>query len=72
MLLEKERQRLRFDLKIVDIDKHAELLARYGDKVPVVVMNGKAYLWGKINPVLLKRIFKASGGGQGSRPDAPR
>src|SRR5437870_656284 len=42
----------------IDIDGDAQLLAKYGDKVPVLAVDGKPRLWGNINKVLLRRLLK--------------
>jgi hypothetical protein len=49
----------RLTLQEIDIDQDAELISRYGDKVPVLVIAGKERLWGKINPVWLHRTLEA-------------
>jgi len=43
----------------VDIDSDAELARRYGDRVPVIVINGKVRFWGNINGILLRRQLRA-------------
>ena len=62
---------------LIDIDQNSELVARYGDKVPVLVIAGKERLWGKLNPVWLRRTLEAEAarlrkadGGPRSSPDA--
>ena len=42
--------------KLVDIDGDAELAARYGQCVPVVVIDGRERFRGRVNEVLLRRI----------------
>jgi glutaredoxin len=44
--------------ELIDIDQDPELVALYGDKVPVLALGGKVRLWGKINPVLLRRALE--------------
>jgi hypothetical protein len=51
-------------LDVVDVDSDAELAARYGDQVPVVVVNGKVRFRGAVNPVLLARLFRAVASGR--------
>ena len=46
-------------VEIIDIDHDPELIARYGDKVPVLVIAGKERLWGNFNPVWLRRTLEA-------------
>jgi hypothetical protein len=43
----------------VDIDSDADLVSRYGDRVPVVAINGKIRFWGNINDILLRRLLRA-------------
>ena len=56
-ILEKAQQRHGFTLETIDVDASPELTARYGDCVPVVLVNGKVRFRGKINEVLLRRIL---------------
>jgi glutaredoxin len=46
-----------FNLEKIDVDTCQELIARYGNCVPVVVVNGEVRFRGHVNPVLLKRIL---------------
>jgi hypothetical protein len=48
-----------FRLEQVDIDQDAALLSEHGEQVPVVLVNGRARFWGRINPMLLRRLFAA-------------
>jgi glutaredoxin len=48
-----------FVLEVVDIDTDPELRAQYGEQVPVVTVNGKLRFRGVVNPILLKRLFRA-------------
>ena len=48
-----------FSLETVDIDTDPDLKARYGEKVPVVRVNGKERFRGCVNLVLLKRLLEA-------------
>ena len=57
--LERARRRHGFRLEAVDVDHDAELAARYGLQVPVVTVNGKVRFRGRVNPVLLDRLFLA-------------
>jgi glutaredoxin len=43
----------------VDIDSDAELARRYGDWVPVIVINGKVRFRGAVNGILLRRQLRA-------------
>jgi glutaredoxin len=58
-LLEKLRPGFGFELELVDVDGQSDLAKLYGEKVPVVVIAGKERLWGRINRVLLERLFRA-------------
>jgi hypothetical protein len=48
-----------FILDNVDIDSDPSLVAEHGNWVPVVVVNGAVRFRGRINPVLLQRLFVA-------------
>jgi hypothetical protein len=54
-------------LATVDVDSDPELVARHGDCVPVVTVNGKVRFRGAVNPVLLARLLTAEAARQ-SRP----
>lgn len=56
-LLQGWRNRYGYDLSCTDVDGSAELRDRYGDCVPVVLVNGKVRFRGKINPVLFHRLM---------------
>ena len=49
----------RFGLEKRDVDSEPELKTRHGDFVPVVTVNGKVRFRGRVNPVLLERLFRA-------------
>ena len=57
-LLEAARKRDGFTLDSVDVDGDPALAARFGENVPVVEVNGTVRMWGRINPVLLQRLFR--------------
>ena len=59
LLLQKEQQRYHYQLEIVDVDSQKELVARFGEQVPVVTVNGEIRFRGTINPVLLARLLRA-------------
>jgi hypothetical protein len=48
-----------FTLEAIDIDGQAELVAEYGERVPVVLIDGKERFWGRINGVLLERALRS-------------
>ena len=58
-LLQREQRRFGYQLAVVDVDANADLVARYGEKVPVVTVDGKVRFWGIINPVLLTRLLRS-------------
>jgi glutaredoxin len=58
-MLEDLRQRNRLHLTQVDVDDAPELQQRYGNRVPVLVIEGKERMWGAINRVLLERQIRA-------------
>lgn len=57
-ILREEQSRFPFRLTSVDVDTDPELVARYGDKVPVVMVNGKERFYGRVNRVLLTRLLR--------------
>jgi glutaredoxin len=59
-LLSRERARHDFGLTAVDVDTVPDLAARYGESVPVVVVNGRVRFRGVVNPVLLRRLLHGS------------
>jgi hypothetical protein len=60
--LEEARRNYGFALAAVDVDTNPDLAGRYGECVPVVLVNGKVRFRGRINPVLLRRLFAAGDG----------
>jgi len=58
-LLQKEQDRYRFKLEVVDVDSKKELAAQFGEQVPVVTVNDQIRFHGQINPVLLTRLLRA-------------
>jgi glutaredoxin len=50
-----------FQIAEVDIDADPELVAKYGNEVPVVAVNGKVRFRGVVNPALLERLLTAEG-----------
>jgi glutaredoxin len=65
------RRRYGFPLREVDVDDDAELRQRYGMEVPVVTVGGKVRFRGRVNPVLLERLFQASRGRQPPEGGSP-
>ena len=58
-ILESARQQYGFNLQTVDVDADPDLVAQYGECVPVVLVNGKERFRGRVNPVLLARLLRA-------------
>jgi glutaredoxin len=58
--LRQEQKRYGFTLTAVDVDTDPELAGRHGDKVPVVVVDGRVRFRGAVNPVLLRRLLRGS------------
>ena len=54
------RARLRhgFALEKIDVDTNPELIQLFGLEVPVVTIDGTVRFRGRVNPVLLKRMFR--------------
>jgi len=46
-------------VQVVDVDAEPGLAARYGQLVPVVMVDGKVRFRGGINPILLDRLLHA-------------
>lgn len=57
-LLEQLQTEFEFLLRVVDVDDQADLERKFGDKVPVILMDGRPRLWGRINPALLRRMIE--------------
>jgi hypothetical protein len=60
-LLTAYQQRRGFALTKTDVDTVPELALRFGDCVPVVLVNGEVRFRGQVNEVLLRRILDAAG-----------
>ncbi len=58
-VLERARRRVPFDLELVDIAADAELLARHGEEIPVVFIDGrKAFKYRVDEDELLARLAR--------------
>jgi glutaredoxin len=57
--LEGAQRRHGFALEAVDVDTSPNLVADYGNCVPVVTVNGRLRFRGAVNRVLLQRILDA-------------
>jgi len=55
-LLERYQKKHGFILEKTDVDTDPALVAKHGNCVPVVVINGEVRFRGKVNEVLLTRI----------------
>jgi hypothetical protein len=53
------QERWGFQLTTIDVDRDAELIARYGDHVPVVCVDGVMRFRGVVNGTLLTRLLHA-------------
>ncbi len=54
--LTRERERLGFQLTLVDVDSSAALRELHGNCVPVVEVEGQVRFRGHVNPVLWRRL----------------
>jgi len=57
--IERARRREGFALQTIDVDTDPQLVALYGEQVPVITVNGKLRFRGGVNAVLLKRLLVA-------------
>jgi len=57
--LEKAQRSHGFVLESQDVDDDPALAARFGDRVPVVTVNGEVRFRGGVNAVLLDRLLEA-------------
>lgn len=46
-----------YQLKAIDVDSDPELVGRFGERVPVIAVNGRIRFYGGVNPVLWKRFL---------------
>lgn len=46
-----------FQLEMVDIDSNAELVARYGERIPVLTANGEEICHYHLDPIALDAYF---------------
>lgn len=59
-VIEEVGRRTDFALDVIDIDGHAELTARYGDKIPVVLVDGRLHAKYRVDPEAFARRIAAS------------
>jgi glutaredoxin len=57
-MLQHLAERYPLHLDTVDVDSAADLQHRHGDRVPVLVINGRERMWGNINQVVLERELR--------------
>jgi glutaredoxin len=60
-ILSQQQEDYGFALTVVDIDTDPALAERYGECVPVVVVNGRERFRGHVNPLLFARLLKSLG-----------
>jgi glutaredoxin len=70
-LLEAAQQRHGFQLQAADIDGDPALTDRYGEQIPVVMVNGRVRFRGTVNQVLLERLLRAEATRQVSHAPDP-
>lgn len=58
-LLERYARRRPLAIKTIDIAPSVDLTNRYGERIPVVLIDGKERFFGRIDEVLLRRILFA-------------
>ena len=58
-LLEAYQKRYAFALEKIDVDSEPELVGKYGQCVPVVLVDGQMRFRGRVNEVLLRRLLDA-------------
>jgi hypothetical protein len=57
--IESAGQRYPLSVAVADVDAEAATAERFGDCVPVVVVNGKVRFRGRVAPPLLDRLLRA-------------
>ncbi len=57
--IERAGRKYALAVRVVDVDADARAAAAFGDRVPVVWVNGKLRFRGGMNPVLLARLLRA-------------
>ena len=53
-VLESLREELNFEIEVVDIDEHTELIKLYSDQVPVIHIDGIHHDFYKVDPLRFK------------------
>ena len=59
-LLRTHQKERGFTLDKLDVDAARELTDKYGEHVPVIMVNGQERFRGRVNPVLLRRLLDAN------------
>ncbi len=59
-LLQTYQKQHDFVLETVDVDSDPDLVAKYGNCVPVVLVNGQVRFRGRVNEVLLRRLIEGA------------
>ena len=57
--LQRQQSRYGFRLESIDIDGDPDLAAKYGETVPVVMVDGVLRFRGQVNAALLRRLLEA-------------
>jgi glutaredoxin len=65
-ILEPFQRRYGFRLDTQDVDTAPDLVAAYGECVPVVTVNGKVRFRGRVNRVLMQRLLDAGPASRGA------
>ena len=60
-VLEELKDELDLEITVHDIAQDPELTARYGNSIPVIFVNEKLALKGRVDPVKLRRRLKGGG-----------
>ena len=69
--MERVQRQVPFDLEQIDVSGDAELSKKYGDKAPVVMINGKQAFQGAVPEAAFKRRLKKAKGTTGGAEAAP-
>ena len=59
--VDRVRSRLSFDLDIIDITRDEDLMTRYGERIPVVDIDGEELFAYRVHEKILARRLEASG-----------
>jgi glutaredoxin len=63
-LLESLAKAYPLELRTIDISSDETLSSELGKRIPVIEVNGRERMWGKINAVMLERLVNAQTKGQ--------